>query len=84
MDALFSIPMVDLLENLSVADDVSAALLHRTGSYGDMLKLVELIESVEDAGSALLPAIQALGLNTDELYEIQLVAFEWVNKITRV
>ena len=84
MDALFSIPMDHLLAKLNVADDVSAALLHRTGNYGDMLRLVELIESVEDAGPALLPAMQALGLNTDELYEIQLVAFEWVNKITPV
>ena len=84
MDALFLIPMEDLLANLCVADDVSAALLHRTGSYGDMLSLVELFESVEDTGPALLPAMQALGLNTDELYEIQLAAFEWVSKITQV
>ena len=84
MDALFSMPMADLLANLSVADDVSAALLHRTGSYGDMLKLVELIESVEDAGTALVPAMHTLGLSTDELYGMQLATFEWVSKITQV
>lgn len=82
MDALLDLPMQDILAHLPVTDEVKQALLSRTGLYGDMLKLVEGIEQMKDAG-ALLPILTELGISGEELYSLQLEAFEWSESISR-
>ncbi|MGB7479610.1 MAG: EAL domain-containing protein [Burkholderiaceae bacterium] len=82
MDTLFGSPMEKILQQISVADAVSAALLERAGLYGDMLKLAEYIERIEDARPLLLPTLRKLGLSIDELYQLELAAFEWSNAIS--
>ena len=60
MDTLFGTPMEKILQQIAVADSVSDALLQRKGLYGDMLKLAEYIERVEETGSsAVADAAQA-------------------------
>lgn len=81
MDTLFGQPMESILEQISVAEEVSDALLSRTGIYGDMLNLTEYVEHVDDADARLLPALQHLGLSIEELNLLQLEAFEWSNSI---
>lgn len=81
MDALFSLPMVEILTQISVADEVEAALLKREGFYGDLLKLAEYIEHIEEAGVLLMPTLNKLQLSVEELYELQLAAFDWTDKI---
>lgn len=77
MDTLFSMPMQEILEQVSVVDSVSDALLHRKGPYGDLLRLAEHMERIEEAGSMLDELVNKLGLCGDDLYELQLSAFEW-------
>jgi len=78
MDALFSVAMPEILDSVNVLDDVRAALLHRTGNYGDVLKLIELVEGAQE-GPELTGLLHSLGLTSSTLYASQLAAYEWIN-----
>lgn len=76
-DALFSVPMQEILERVEVAEDVRAALLRREGEFGVMLAVVELLERA-DCGKPLTVLLKKLGLNVKEMRDIELAAFDWV------
>lgn len=80
MDALFSMSMPDILEMVVVPEQVRAALLGREGVFGEMLRVVELLENPTE-GAALAELLHKLGLTTREIREIELRAFEWVNEL---
>ena len=80
-DALFSVPMADILDNVEVADDVRAALLDRGGDFGTMLRVAELLEAA-DCGRKLAAALRRVGLTVTEIREIELAAFNWVREMT--
>lgn len=81
MDSLFKLPMSEILEQIAVVDEVSDALLYRKGRYGDMLKLAEYLERIEEAGPLLMPTLRKLGLSSEDLYEMEISAFDWSNSI---
>jgi EAL and modified HD-GYP domain-containing signal transduction protein len=83
MDTLFGQSMREILDQVSVVEEVGNALLHRSGFYGDALKLAEYIERIEQTGALLVPTLQKLGLGIEDLYALQLTAFEWSNNISR-
>jgi EAL and modified HD-GYP domain-containing signal transduction protein len=80
MDALFSMSMDDVLATVVVTDDVRAALLERRGDYGDMLRVVELLEHPV-RGRELGAALRRLGLTVGQMRAIELAAFAWVNEL---
>jgi len=83
MDALFGLPMERILTELSVADEVRAALLSREGIYGDMLKLAESVEHIKEADSrAVAPLLSKLNLSGEDFYALQVSAFEWSDSIS--
>lgn len=82
MDTLFGQSMQEILGQVSVIDEVSDALLYRKGFYGDLLKLAEYIEQIEKTGALLIPTLQKLGLSIEDLYSLQLSAFEWSNNVS--
>jgi EAL and modified HD-GYP domain-containing signal transduction protein len=79
-DALFSMPMADILDNVELADDVRAALLERAGELGAMLEVVERLEKA-DTGSRFTAALRRLGLTSKQVREIELAAFDWVSEL---
>ena len=81
-DALFSIPLKDILDTVDVADDVRAALLEREGEFGDMLKVVELVEKAV-AGKPLAAALRRLDMSVKDLRDIEMAAFEWLNVLAQ-
>jgi EAL and modified HD-GYP domain-containing signal transduction protein len=81
MDTLFSIPMQSILEQMSVAAEVKTALLEREGIFGDMLNLTEYMERVEEYGPMVAAILRKLDLTSEELYEMQVAAFEWSDSI---
>ncbi|WP_136414369.1 MULTISPECIES: EAL domain-containing protein [Oxalobacteraceae] len=83
MDTLFSIPMAEILEQVAVVDAVSDALLHRRGDFGDMLKLAEHMERIEEAGQMLDDLVERFRLSSEELYKLQVSAFEWSDNVAR-
>jgi EAL and modified HD-GYP domain-containing signal transduction protein len=83
MDTLFGIPMSEILGQIPVNDEVSEALLYRGGFFGDLLKLAECIERLEDLGDHIVPTLRDLAMSTDELVELEMAAFEWSDNVVR-
>ena len=82
MDALFSVPMADLVEQIPVSDEVAGALVKRSGFFGELLRLAESLERMEE-GDAMLPVLGELAGSGDELVELEMAAFEWSEKVVR-
>lgn len=83
MDTLFSLPMNEILEQVDVIDAVSDALLHRQGRFGEMLKLAEQMERIDDAGPMLHDLAGHFRLSSEQLFILQLAAFEWSDNVAR-
>ena len=83
MDTLFGIPLADVLQKITVYNEVSLALLERKGIYGELLKLVEMLEQLAqpEPPPELLPALAELDLALEDLYTLQQQAFMWVNQL---
>jgi len=82
MDALFCVPMADLVEQIPVSEEVSSALLKRSGFFGELLRLAESFERMEE-GEDVLPALGELADNGDDLVELEMAAFEWSGQVVR-
>ena len=82
MDALFSVPMADLVEQIPVSEEVAGALVKRAGFFGELLRLAESLEQMEE-GDAMLPVLGELADSGDELVELEMAAFEWSEKVVR-
>lgn len=82
MDALFSVPMADLVEQIPVSEEVAAALVKRSGFFGELLRLAESLERMEE-GDEMLPVLGELADSGDELVELEMAAFEWSDKVVR-
>lgn len=79
LDILFETPMEEIITNLNLNDDVSAALLRREGKLGKMLVLTEKLEVTDfDAVTVLLGEC---GVSLDQLVTAQLEAFNWRSSI---
>ncbi len=79
LDVLFETPMDEIIANLNLNDDVSAALLRREGKLGKLLLLTEKLEVTDfDAVTILLGEC---GVSLDQLLTAQLEAFNWRSSI---
>lgn len=76
-DAMFSVPMDEILEKVEVPEEVAGALLRREGDLGLMLTIAEQVEG-EHCGKQLCDALRRLGVTVKEMREIELAAFDWV------
>jgi EAL and modified HD-GYP domain-containing signal transduction protein len=79
-EAMLSVPMADVLENVDVADDVRTALIERSGPLGQMLRVAEMLEHAVEL-RPLNAAIRKLGLTVKEIRDIELAAFNWVREL---
>ena len=82
MDVLFGLPMTEILKTIAVRDEVRDALLLHKGMYGEMLRLAESIEHLDEDGAILLPTLDRLQISSEALFAMELTAFEWPNKIS--
>ena len=79
LEILFETPMEEIIANLNLNDDVTAALLRREGKLGKMLLLAEKLEVTDfDAVTVLLAEC---GVSLDQLLTAQLEAFNWRSSI---
>jgi len=83
MDTLFGMPMEEIVLQIPVIDEVANALLKRTGFFGELLRLAECIERMEEDEDLVAPALRDLAISTDELVELEMAAFEWSDKVVR-
>lgn len=82
MDTLFGVPMEQIVHQIAVTEEVSDALLHRHGYYGRLLSLAEYTEWRSTSDTLLQNALADLRLTHDDLYQLQLAAFEWSDHVT--
>lgn len=83
MDTLFGMPMAEILAQIPVGEGVADALMFRTGFFGDLLKLAECVECIDDAEERIVPALRDLAMSTEELVELEMAAFEWSDNVVR-
>jgi EAL and modified HD-GYP domain-containing signal transduction protein len=83
MDALFGIPMSEIVAQIPVIDEVAAALTHRTGFFGELLRLAESIEQMEGDEDLVVPTLRQLAISSDELVEFEVAAFSWSDSVVK-
>jgi EAL and modified HD-GYP domain-containing signal transduction protein len=83
MDALFGIPMSEIVTQIPVIDEVAAALTHRSGFFGELLRLAESIEQMEGGEDLVTPSLKQLAIASDELVEFEVAAFTWSDTVVR-
>ncbi|MFL6658604.1 MAG: EAL and HDOD domain-containing protein [Massilia sp.] len=83
MDTLFGMPMAEIVTQIPVIDEVAAALMQRSGFFGELLHLAECIERMEENEDLVTPALRELSISTDELVELEMAAFEWSDTVVR-
>ncbi len=81
LDTLLSMPMADVMAELSLHEDVKLALLERTGPLGQLLKLIESLEKGDiESVEAILNTLP--GLDSHMLNEAQMAAIRWVSSLS--
>ncbi len=83
MDTLFSMPLEEILKQIPVVEEVGDALLRRQGYFGKLLSLAEHTEWKTKNDAQLMQATRELNLSYNDLYMVQLAAFEWSDHVTR-
>jgi c-di-GMP phosphodiesterase len=83
MESLFDMPMSKLLTQLPADAAMRSALLERKGDFGDMLRLVECLEEENTECNEIGFLLRRLNLESEDLYVLQLQAFEWSDRISR-
>jgi EAL and modified HD-GYP domain-containing signal transduction protein len=83
LDVLFGIPMADIVEQIPVSDEIRAALLGRTGFFGELLRLAECIEEPDQHSEGALPALRELAISGDDMVELEMAAFQWSDSVVR-
>lgn len=78
MDAVFRMPLDDILARVALSDDANAALLHRTGVYAAPLEIAESYELglFENAGQIATTA----GIDANKLGGMYTSALTWANE----
>ncbi len=82
-DTLFSMPLPEILEQMPISEEIADALLKREGFLGALLSLAVCTEWVEDNGAALRDLLGTLKLGFNDLYGLQLAAYEWSDAVAR-
>ncbi|MGE5621685.1 MAG: EAL and HDOD domain-containing protein [Bacillota bacterium] len=80
MDTVFGTPMREILSRIPVVDEVRETLLSRQGYFGMLLALAEHTERGAREGEPLLRLMRQLRLSHNDLYWLQLAAFEWCDQ----
>lgn len=80
IDVLFEVPMVEMVDKLNLVDDVRAALLHRSGTLGNLLRLAEKLEIADFA--AVNEHLDQAGLSLDQLLSAQLETIAWSDRLS--
>ena len=79
INVLFDTPMVQVLAQISVSDEIKKALINRTGVYGDLLQFVIDLECMTDEEGMPKSTMQNFELQMADLRDMQLQAFEFSN-----
>lgn len=79
LDQLLEQPMDTILEAIRISDDMRDALLHRTGTYGELLALAEALEDSNDDSRGSIEG--RLGLEPPAVDEAFQTAQTWAASV---
>lgn len=80
MDTLLSMPLSEIISPLNLPNDVSSALLFRSGQLGKMLQLLEYLEKTEIGPSnQLLDELTPLDIS--QVNQAHIEALAWANSL---
>lgn len=82
LDTLLSIPMAEIVNQISLRDEVRQALLTREGRLGRLLLMNEKLE-IGDF-EAVNDLLRETGINLNHLVPAQIEAMSWTNSISEV
>lgn len=80
LDTLLGMPLADVLGQLSLADDVTAALLSREGRLG---RLLDVVEAAERSPDALAPALAGAGIDAESWAATLAQSCRWAVQVSR-
>ena len=80
LEALFAQPLASIIAPLRLAEEISTALLQRTGRLGDLLLLVE---AAERGPAETEPALKRTGISAEVWCRSQIAALRWTIQISR-
>jgi len=80
LDALLNRPLMEVMDLINPAEDITDALLNKSGNLGGLLSLAEMTEQgrFDHAGDVL----ESLGLAVQDLMGAEMDALRWSNSIT--
>jgi EAL and modified HD-GYP domain-containing signal transduction protein len=79
LDAMLEMPMDSVMEKLTLPENITDALLNRSGIYGPFLELTEACESAD--ASKIDDLAMALSLEPGKVNEAHLSALAWVETL---
>ncbi len=79
LDALFAMPLTEILAPLNLADEVVEAVLRRAGPLGILLTLAERSETAQDA--AFVELLAAAGINPSDYARCLVEACHWTIQV---
>lgn len=80
LDSLLGMPLTDVLDQLNLADDVTAALLSREGRLG---RLLDVVEAAERSPAALGPALAGAGIDAESWAATLAQSCRWAVQVSR-
>lgn len=75
LETIYTISIDEVISSLHLSDDIREALVNRSGIYGKLLHLAELVERMEFRDAAL--QFEELGLTQEEILTAQMKAYSW-------
>lgn len=79
LDTLLSMPFSEILEDISISENISNALLNQSGPYNDYYQLALLVDMVDD--NKLASRLSNLNLTEKDITAATLFAMESTNKL---
>jgi EAL and modified HD-GYP domain-containing signal transduction protein len=80
LEALFGQPLATIIAPLQLAEEISGALLHHTGTLGNLLTLAEEAEQGPDVVG---PTLKQTGINNEIWCRTQIEALRWTMQVGR-
>ncbi|NVN92621.1 MAG: HDOD domain-containing protein [Desulfuromonadales bacterium] len=75
LETIYTISIDEVISSLHLSDEVRDALVDRSGIFGELLHLAELVERMEFREAAL--QFEKMGLSQEEILTAQMKAYSW-------
>jgi EAL and modified HD-GYP domain-containing signal transduction protein len=75
LETIYDISMEDVVANLNLSEDIKDALVSRSGDFGRLLELTEMVERMEFKDA--IARFAEIGISQDDVLAAQVKAYNW-------